>query len=315
MIIKRVISDNPLVIFLMGPTACGKSELAMQLRQLIPVELISVDSALIYREMNIGTAKPTDLELLHHPHYLINIKDPTEKYSVGEFQKDALEKIAYIFSVGKIPLLVGGTMFYFRTLLEGLPQLPPAHRNIRLFLYSMHKRNKKVLYNILKKIDFESAKRVHPNDLQRILRVLEVFLVSGTTLTELTKLKNYNFPYKVIQFSIMPKNQEWLMNSIRARFEKMLSLGFQNEVEYLLNRGDLNINLSSMHCVGYQQMWNYLMRNLSYDDMIHQSIVATKRLAKNQLTWLKCWKNLHKFVNNNNLDDLCEQIIKRLESL
>ncbi|XBC38460.1 MAG: tRNA (adenosine(37)-N6)-dimethylallyltransferase MiaA [Buchnera aphidicola (Floraphis choui)] len=297
----------------MGPTACGKSVLAKKLRKLIPIELISVDSALIYRGMDIGTAKPTSLELLHNPYYLINIKDPIDVYSVGEFQKDVFESIKHIFSLGKIPLLVGGTMFYFKILLEGLPKLPPSNHSVRSYLYSENK-NKEFLYNKLKKVDFESSKRIHPNDFQRILRALEIFYVSGRTLTELTKFKNYQFPYKVVQFSILPKSKEWLVNNICFRFRRMLSLGFQNEVEGLLNRGDLNVNLPSMRCVGYKQMWNYLIKQLGYDEMICKSIAATKTLAKNQLTWLKNWNNINKLINNDNLDDLCNQIVKVLKA-
>ncbi|XBC38698.1 MAG: tRNA (adenosine(37)-N6)-dimethylallyltransferase MiaA [Buchnera aphidicola (Melaphis rhois)] len=310
MITKNIELKYPLVIFLMGPTACGKSALAVKLRQLIPVELVSVDSALIYRGMNIGTAKPTSRELLDNPYYLIDIKDPIEVYSVGEFHKDVLKIIEHIFSLGRIPLLVGGTMFYFRILLDGLPQLPTANNKIRSYLYSMVKTKKNFLYNKLREIDFESSKRIHPHDIQRILRALEIFYISGKTLTHLTKLKKYQFPYKVVQFSIMPRNKNWLVNNICTRFSNMLKSGFQKEVEHLLNRGDLNINLPSMRCVGYRQMWNYLINNLSYDDMIHKSISATKKLAKNQLTWLKNWSNINTLKNDDNLDDISSQIIK-----
>ncbi|XBC41537.1 MAG: tRNA (adenosine(37)-N6)-dimethylallyltransferase MiaA [Buchnera aphidicola (Nurudea yanoniella)] len=292
----------------MGPTACGKSLLASKLRELIPIELISVDSALIYRGMNIGTAKPTQLELFHNPYHLINIKDPVERYSVNEFQRNALKAIKYIISLGKIPLLVGGTMFYFKVLLEGLPQLPSSNYNVRLHLYSMKER-KNFLYEKLKKIDIESSKRIHPNDIQRIVRALEIFYTSGKTLTELTKFKSYTFPYKVIQFSVIPYSKSWLKNNISVRFYKMLSLGFQDEVKYFLNRGDLNINLPSMRCVGYKQMWNYLSKNLSYTDMIQESISATQKLAKNQLTWLKNWKNVNVLKNFGNIDTLSNKIV------
>ncbi|XBC44649.1 MAG: tRNA (adenosine(37)-N6)-dimethylallyltransferase MiaA [Buchnera aphidicola (Schlechtendalia peitan)] len=300
----------------MGPTACGKSKLAIKLRKLIPVELISVDSALIYRDMNIGTAKPTKLELLHDPYYLIDIKDPKEQYSVGEFHKDVLQTIKHIISLGKIPLLVGGTMFYFKILLEGLPKLPPSNYEIRSYLCSITKKNNKdFLYNQLRRIDIESSKRIHPNDFQRVLRALEIFYISGKTLTELTKLKQYKCPYKIVQFAIMPKSRNWLINNINTRFKKMLSLGFQNEVECLLNRKDLNINLPAMRCVGYRQMWNYLTKQISYEEMVFKSISATKKLAKNQLTWLKTWNHVNKLKNYDNLDSLSNDIVQFLRIL
>ncbi|XBC43083.1 MAG: tRNA (adenosine(37)-N6)-dimethylallyltransferase MiaA [Buchnera aphidicola (Kaburagia rhusicola ensigallis)] len=299
----------------MGPTACGKSAIAMKLKRLLPVELISVDSALIYREMDIGTDKPTNSELLCNPYHLINIKDPSEVYSVGAFQKDVLKVIKYVLSLGKIPLLVGGTMFYFKTLLEGLPRLPASNYDLRSYLYLTNKKNKTILYNKLRKIDPISSKRIHPHDLQRVLRALEIFYISGKTLTELTQLKNYIFPYKVVQFSIVPKDKNWLVDNIYARFKKMLLLGFQSEVERLLHRGDLNSELPSMRCVGYRQMWSYLTKNISYEEMVYTSIIATQKLAKNQLTWLKNWKSLHKLKSHNNSDVLSYKIVQILKNL
>ncbi|XBC43596.1 MAG: tRNA (adenosine(37)-N6)-dimethylallyltransferase MiaA [Buchnera aphidicola (Meitanaphis flavogallis)] len=299
----------------MGPTACGKSTIAMKLKRLLPVELISVDSALIYREMDIGTDKPTRAELLCDPYHLINIKDPSEAYSVGAFQRDALKVIKHVLSLGKIPLLVGGTMFYFKTLLEGLPKLPASNYDVRSYLYLINKKNKTTLYNKLRKIDPISSTRIHPHDFQRVLRALEIFYISGKTLTELTKLKNYIFPYKVIQFSIVPQDKNWLVDNIYARFKKMLLLGFQSEVERLLHRGDLNSELPSMRCVGYRQMWSYLTKNISYEEMIYASIIATQKLAKSQLTWLKNWKNLYKLKSNDNLDVLSHKIVRILKKL
>ncbi|XBC39214.1 MAG: tRNA (adenosine(37)-N6)-dimethylallyltransferase MiaA [Buchnera aphidicola (Nurudea shiraii)] len=313
MITKNKKFKRLFVIFLMGPTACGKSMIALKLRKLIPVELISVDSALVYRDMNIGTAKPTKSELLYNPYHLIDIKDPMERYSVSEFQSDALEAIQHVISKDKVPLLVGGTMFYFKVLLEGLPKLPPSNYDVRSYLYSM-KNNKNFLHNKLKEIDVTSSKRIHPNDIQRILRALEIFYISGKTLTELTMSKNYKFPYDVIQFSIIPYSKDWLKKNIYIRFHKMLFLGFQNEVENLLRRGDLHIDLPSIRCVGYRQMWNYLLNSLSYDEMIFQSISATKKLAKNQLTWLKNWKNIYELKNFGNIDNLSHQIVKIIKN-
>lgn len=303
-----------LVIFLMGPTSCGKSLLAMKLREILPIELISVDSALIYREMNIGTAKPSNFELLKYPHFLINIRDPSEIYSVGDFYKDVVKVIKNVHSMNKVPLLVGGTMFYFKMLLEGLSILPPANNDIRNDLLRLSKRNHSgFLFNKLKLIDPISAKRIHPNDIQRILRALEVFFISGNTLTELTQKKNF-IPYNVIQFSMVPKSKQWLLNNIKMRFKKMLSRGFEYEVKQLLNRGDLNSNLPSMRCVGYRQMWNYLVNNFNYDEMVYESLKATRRLAKSQLTWLKTWKNLNMLCSSEKSSVLITRIMDVINS-
>lgn len=308
--INSIPFNTPLVIFLMGPTACGKSKLAIKLRKLLPVEIISVDSALIYRGMDVGTAKPSSITLLSHPHSLINIKDPSEIYSVSEFYTDVLTKIKSIINLKRIPLLVGGTMFYFNILLKGLSKLPSRNSIIRSNLLNIAKRKGNYfLHNQLKLIDIISANRIHFNDVQRVIRALEVFLISGKTLTQIYKLDFIAFPYTTIQFSINPISKKWLHEKIIQRFNRMLSLGFEEEVKMLMARGDLNIHLPSMKCVGYRQMWNYLKKEISYNDMIYESIQATKKLSKHQLTWLKHWKDINLLDSNNNLDILCDQIL------
>ncbi|ANZ22746.1 tRNA dimethylallyltransferase [Buchnera aphidicola (Diuraphis noxia)] len=295
----------------MGPTASGKTQFAMSLRKYFPIELISVDSALIYRDMDIGTAKPTFSELLHHPHRLLNIKDPIETYSAAEFYKDAVKEINDIVKFGKIPCLVGGSMFYYNVLLNGLSVLPPSNLKIREYLLNNEKKN---LHAKLKLIDPVSANRIHKNDIQRLLRALEIFYLSGKNLTELKKNNHKKLPYTIFQFAIIPPSKEWLNNRIELRVKKILKLGLQQEVERLFFRGDLHINLPSIRSIGYRQMWEYLEYKISYQDMCNKIINATKKLAKHQLTWLKKWKNLNKLSYDSNHDILIKQLIDILKN-
>lgn len=302
-------NNKPIIIFLMGPTACGKSQFATYLRKYLPIELISVDSALIYRGMDIGTDKPSIADLSMHPYRLINIKDPIEHYSAAEFYHDVLKEINNIITFGKIPFLVGGTMFYYHVLLNGLSTLPPS--NIELRQNLLKKNNQEYfLYNQLRLIDPISAQRIHKNDNQRLLRALEVFYLSGKNLTELTNYHNHQLPYTIFQFALIPPNKEWLNNKIESRIRKMLISGFQKEVEILFLRGDLHINLPSIRCIGYRQIWEYLEYKNSYQEMFHKIIYATRKLAKNQLTWLKKWNNIDKILCNLHPDILLEKILK-----
>ena len=281
---------KPLAIFLMGPTASGKTDLAIQLRQQLPVEVISVDSALIYRGMDIGTAKPSKAELALAPHRLINICDPAESYSAANFRTDALREMQEISAQGKIPLLVGGTMLYYKALLEGLSPLPSADEKVRS---EIEAKAALVgwggLHQELSKIDPISAQRINPNDSQRINRALEVFYLTGKTLTELTAQKGEALPYDILQFAIAPEQREVLHLRIEQRFHKMIELGFQQEVEKLYRRPDLNENLPSIRCVGYRQMWEYLRGDYDHDEMVFRGICATRQLAKRQITWLRGW--------------------------
>ncbi|PLR33444.1 tRNA (adenosine(37)-N6)-dimethylallyltransferase MiaA [Chimaeribacter coloradensis] len=283
----------PAAIFIMGPTASGKTALAMALHQRLPVELISVDSALIYRGMDIGTAKPTAQELAQAPHRLIDIRDPAQSYSAADFRADALKEMAEITARGKIPLLVGGTMLYFKALLEGLSPLPQADAKVRQQIEAQaQQQGWEALHHQLREIDPISADRIHPNDPQRLSRALEVFFISGKTLTELTKISGETLPYRVQQFAIAPTRRELLHQRIELRFRQMLEAGFEEEVRALFARGDLHTDLPAIRCVGYRQMWSYLADEISYDEMVYRGICATRQLAKRQMTWLRGWDSV-----------------------
>ncbi|MFA0088795.1 tRNA (adenosine(37)-N6)-dimethylallyltransferase MiaA [Vibrio sp. 10N.286.49.C2] len=283
----------PLVLFLMGPTASGKTELAIRLRQQYPVEIISVDSALIYKGMDIGTAKPDANELSLAPHRLIDILDPSEAYSAADFRRDALQEIARIHAEGKIPLLVGGTMLYFKALLQGLSPLPAANPDIRKQIEKeATEKGWQALHNELREIDPVSAERIHPNDPQRLSRALEVYRIAGKSLTELTEVKGEPLPFRVKQFAVAPKDRALLHKRIELRFDKMIQAGFEEEVKALYAREDLHSDLPSIRCVGYRQMWEYLDGDCSFDDAIFRGICATRQLAKRQITWLRSWEDL-----------------------
>ncbi|AMG30866.1 tRNA (adenosine(37)-N6)-dimethylallyltransferase MiaA [Grimontia hollisae] len=288
-----MIKPLPKAIFLMGPTASGKTDLAIALRKQFPVDIISVDSALIYRGMDIGTAKPTAEELALAPHRLIDIRDPSEAYSAADFRADALREMEQIVAKGRIPLLVGGTMLYFKALLEGLSPLPPADPVIRAKIEQEAKeRGWQALHEALCKVDPVAGARIHPNDPQRLSRALEVFRISGKTLTELTETKGEPLPYEVHQFAIAPKERGDLHRRIELRFHKMMEAGFEKEVRALFDRGDLNPDMPSIRCVGYRQMWDYLAGSCSLDDAVYRGVCATRQLAKRQITWLRSWDNL-----------------------
>ncbi|MDC9593952.1 tRNA (adenosine(37)-N6)-dimethylallyltransferase MiaA [Xenorhabdus sp. IM139775] len=283
----------PTAIFIMGPTASGKTALSIALRQHLPVELISVDSALIYRGMDIGTAKPSAEEQALAPHRLIDILDPTAVYSAADFRRDALKEMAEITAAGRIPLLVGGTMLYFKALLEGLSPLPSANPEIRAQIEQQAAElGWDVLHRQLQEIDPVSAARIHPNDPQRLTRALEVFRISGKTLTELTETSGEILPYQVHQFAIAPASRETLHQRIATRFEQMIKSGFEDEVKALYARRDLHTDLPSIRCVGYRQMWSYLAGEISHDEMVYRGICATRQLAKRQITWLRSWDNM-----------------------
>lgn len=303
------------VIFLMGPTSSGKTALAIELRKILPVEIISVDSALIYRQMDIGTGKLSHEELKLTPHRLLNIKDPSEIYSVAEFYHDALIEIKNIIKIKRIPLLVGGTMLYFKVLLEGLSNLPSSNPYIREKIKQIvnHDNESLFLYDKLHQIDPKYAKLIHPNDSQRILRALEICFISGKTVTELKKKPVKKLPYNVYQFVITTINRNLLHHQIMLRFKKMLLSGFELEVRNLFLRGDLHKNMPSMRCVGYRQMWSYLSGEINYNEMVFQSISATKQLAKRQLTWLNNWKNTI-WLKNESIKLSCDAILSILNN-
>ncbi|MBT0717476.1 tRNA (adenosine(37)-N6)-dimethylallyltransferase MiaA [Rosenbergiella epipactidis] len=286
-------SPLPKAIFIMGPTASGKTALAIELAKTLPVEIISVDSALVYRGMDIGTAKPTVAEQAAAPHHLLDLIDPSQSYSAADFRRDALQKMAEITQRGAIPILVGGTMLYFKALLEGLSPLPSANPEIRQHLEQRAKlEGWETLHQELCLIDPKAGARIHPNDPQRLTRALEVFLISGKTLTELTETAGEALPYDVYQFAIAPQDREVLHQRIEMRFQQMLNEGFEDEVRALYQRGDLHVDLPSVRCVGYRQMWSWLDGEIDYNEMVFRGICATRQLAKRQMTWLRGWKAL-----------------------
>lgn len=274
----------------MGPTASGKTDVAVHLVENLPVEIISVDSVLIYKDMNIGSAKPDAKTLAIAPHRLIDFLDPSQAYSVAEFQRDALQAMAEITSQGKIPLLVGGTMLYFRALLDGLSVLPAADENVRQKLETeAAELGWQAMHDKLKKVDPVSAEKIHPNDPQRIQRALEVYEISGEALSVLQKkhMSENNLPYDVKKIIVNPNDRAVLHQRIEQRFHHMLESGFIDEVKALHSRGDLHNDMPSMRAVGYRQVWEYLEGERDYDSMLERGIVVTRQLAKRQLTWLR----------------------------
>ncbi|MCH8537772.1 MAG: tRNA (adenosine(37)-N6)-dimethylallyltransferase MiaA [Alkalimonas sp.] len=286
--------DANTVVFLMGPTASGKTELALALAAERPVDIISVDSALIYRGMDIGTAKPTADELALAPHFLIDIKDPVEVYSAADFRQDALHCIQHSLQQGRLPVLVGGTMLYFKALLEGISPLPAADPAIRATIEQQAaEQGWGALHQELSQVDPVSAARIHPNDPQRINRALEVYRITGQSLTQLTEQQGELLPFPVRQFAIAPSDRSELHQRIAVRYQQMLAAGFEQEVRHLKQRADLHLDLPSMRCVGYRQMWRYLDGDIDYQQMSEQAIAATRQLAKRQLTWLRGWPDVN----------------------
>ena len=288
-------SKLPPAIFIMGPTASGKTALACDLYDKLDCELISVDSALVYKDMNVGTAKPTAEELIQYPHHLIDIRDPSEPYSAADFRKDALTLMADITARGKVPVLVGGTMLYFKFLLEGSAKLPMADESVREKIEALvAEHGKQHIHKLLSEVDPESAARLNPNDPQRVQRAYEVFLISGKTLTQhWAEQEEQPLPYRVLQFAIAPEERKVLHDRIELRFEQMIKDGFVEEVKALHDRGDLHEDLPSIRAVGYRQVWDYLEGQLDHDEMIYRGVVATRQLAKRQMTWLRSWEDLH----------------------
>lgn len=278
------------VICIYGPTAAGKTALAMALQDRMPCHLISVDSALIYRGMDIGTAKPTQTELAKYPHALIDICDPAESYSAARFVKDAQQQIEIAWAANKTPVLVGGTMLYYKALLEGLSPLPKASPAIRQQIEQQAAaQGWEALHVELAQVDPATAKRVHPNDPQRLTRALEVFKLTGVPLSVLQQQAGAGLTCPIWQIAVAPSDRSVLHQRIEQRFDLMLANNFQAEVEKLFARPDLHIELPAIRCVGYRQMWLYLMGELSYEAMRERGIIATRQLAKRQLTWLRTW--------------------------
>ncbi|MHB8535988.1 MAG: tRNA (adenosine(37)-N6)-dimethylallyltransferase MiaA [Sulfuricaulis sp.] len=293
--------DLPPAIFLMGPTAAGKTALALALHDALPVDVISVDSSQVYRGMDIGTAKPTAAEQERAPHRLIDIREPEETYSAAEFRADALREMEAITRAGKIPLLVGGTMFYFHALEFGLSDLPSADPEIRARLgeeagrlgwSGMHER--------LQSFDPVTAARIHPHDAQRILRALEIHEITGQSPSALgTATPGVAPPYRLVKIALWPQDRESLHAHIEQRFQAMLEQGFVAEVEHLLHRDGLMLTMPSMRTVGYRQIGDYLTGKVNYSEMFEKAVAATRQLAKRQMTWLRSYPDVHVFDSAN----------------
>ncbi len=292
-------SDKPWAICLMGPTAVGKTALALALAEHLPVEVISVDASQVYRGMDIGTAKPTRAERARVPHRLLDIRDPAERYSAAEFRDDALREMQSITRAGKIPLLVGGTMFYFHALEFGLSALPAADAPLRARLSEEAARHGwPALHARLAAVDPETAARLHPHDAQRIQRALELWMLTGRPPSRLAREMPAAPPpaYRFIKFALLPEDRAELHDRIARRFRLMLEQGLVEEVEMLYRRGDLSLALPSMRTVNYRQVWEYLTGVLSYNEMTQAAVAATRQLAKRQLTWLRRYPGLERIV-------------------
>lgn len=277
------------IIFVMGPTATGKTELALRLHEKLNAEIVSVDSAMVYKDMNIGTAKPDKYILQSIPHHLIDICDPVEVYSAARFQQDARALIDKIIARGKTAVLVGGTGLYFRALEQGLADLPDANYRIRARLDEQGKQaGWPGMHARLAAIDPVSAQRINENDPQRIQRALEVYEITGLTMSELmAEGRTRSLPYPVEKILLMPQNRSELHARIKQRFMTMLKSGLVDEVRRLYDRGDLSLDLPSMRLVGYRQAWRYLAGETDQDTMVEHAVVATRQLAKRQMTWFR----------------------------
>ncbi len=286
-------ATRPPLIFLMGPTAVGKTALAAKLVEQFPFEIISVDSALVYRDMDIGTAKPDAATLRQAPHRLIDFLDPSDAYSAARFRADALREINNIHSQGRIPLLVGGTMLYYRVLQQGLAELPAADPTLRAHLDKQRRlHGLPAFHGQLAAVDPIAGQRIHPNDPQRIQRALEVYYLTGRTLTELyAQSQDQQNLFQYFKIIVAPVQREFLYQRIEQRFYHMLEQGFVEEVKNLFNRKDLSLDKPAMRAVGYRQIWEYLEGVTGYVEMTKRGIVATRQLAKRQLTWLRTEKD------------------------
>jgi tRNA dimethylallyltransferase len=303
----------------MGPTASGKTAVAVQLANTLPCEIISVDSALVYRGMNIGTAKPDAETLARAPHHLINIIDPHESYSAARFRDDALALMREITERGNIPLLVGGTMLYFKALVEGLNDLPEADSTIRLIIETMaDEEGWPAVHEKLRKVDPETAARLEPNDAQRIQRALEIYYIAGKSMTDLLKKPKYvYFPYTPIRIALLPGDRAVLHERIAQRFDAMIEAGLVDELRALRDEYALEPDMPAMRCVGYRQAWDFINDRIGRGELREQGIAATRQLAKRQLTWLRAMENNTEFdcLAENVGDLVLEYIRQELEAM
>ncbi len=299
----------PPAIFLMGPTASGKTGVAVELVRHLPAELISVDSALVFRDMDIGTAKPDAATLARAPHHLINIIDPTEAYSAAAFRHDALRLMHDITRRGKIPLLVGGTMLYFKALREGLSDLPPSNPEVRATLGAETAQHGiEWLHKQLAAADAETATRLKPTDTQRIQRAMEIYRITGKTMSELIAQKqSHELPYRILPIALVPSDRAVLHQRIATRYTEMLKRGLVDELRMLREKYALHRDMTAMRCVGYRQAWQFMEGEIDDTQLLETGIAATRQLAKRQLTWLRSIQD-----NNIELDCLASNLAQRV---
>jgi len=273
----------------MGPTASGKTAVAVELVKHLPVEIISVDSALVYRDMNIGTAKPDAETLARAPHHLIDIIDPTEAYSAAAFRRDALKLMHDITARGKIPLLVGGTMLYFKALREGLNDLPQSDPEIRAALDAeIAEHGIEWLHAQLAEVDAETAARLKPTDTQRVQRAMEIHRITGKPMSELiAQQQSAELPFRILPIALVPSDRAQLHARIATRFKAMLEQGLVDELKMLREKYPLHADMTAMRCVGYRQAWQFMEGEIDEAQLLETGIAATRQLAKRQLTWLR----------------------------
>lgn len=306
--------SKPRVVFIMGPTASGKTDLGLRLADQRDVSLISVDSALIYRQMDIGTAKPDAETLQQYPHALIDILDPTQAYSAADFVEDATREINQALEQNRVPVLVGGTILYFKALAEGLAKLPEADPELRERLEAEAAQlGWPAMHAKLAQLDPLSGARLKPMDSQRIQRALEVVILTGRSIESFWQEQaQKELPWDLLPLALMPMDRAELHRRIALRFDLMLEQGFQAEVEALRARGDLHLGLPSMRCVGYRQMWQHLDGDLTAAEMVEKSVVATRQLAKRQMTWLRSWDGAVQLDPLDKSQDLVAQTLRQI---
>ena len=290
-------------IIIRGPTASGKTDLSLRLAENLPIEIISVDSVMVYRGLDIGSAKPAKEILDKYPHHLIDICDPGDKYSAGKFVEDAQQKIRDIQAHNRIPVLVGGTMMYYKVLQDGLNELPKANDEIRNQIDQEAKdQGWPAMHRKLKGIDPEAAKKIKPNDRQRIQRAIEVYMISGTTISELKKKDSGNHEFEFLAFSLMPTDREVLYQNINLRFDSMIEVGLLDEVISLLDDDLVSVNSHSMQSIGYKEMLDHIGGKISLDEAVDAAKMSSRRYAKRQITWLRSMDDQYKLdpLNGNN---------------
>ena len=304
-------------IVIRGPTASGKTDLSLKLSEKLPLEVISVDSVMVYKGLDIGSAKPSKEILKQYPHHLIDICDPRDKYSVGKFVDDAQEKIKDIQSKNRIPILVGGTMMYYKVLQDGLSELPSANDEVR---NQIEQKAREIgwskLHSELEEIDPEAAKKIKPNDKQRIQRAMEVYMISGVPISELRRESKSNNEFKFLNITLMPNDREELYRNINSRFDSMIKEGLLDEITSLLDERLVSKDSHSMQSIGYREMLDYIGGEVSLDDAIDAAKMSSRRYAKRQITWLRSMDDPYKLdpSDNNNLKSIQDIINSHFEA-